>query len=641
MDIIVGTAGHIDHGKTALVKALTGTDADRLPEEKERGITIDLGFAELSLDNLRIGFVDVPGHEKFVKNMLAGASGIDLVLLVVAADEGVMPQTREHFEICRLLGTKRGLIAVTKNDLVDSEFLQLVESDIAGLVKGTFLQTAPVIPVSSKTGEGIEELKATLIRLGPEIPPRADTFVTRMPIDRVFTVKGFGAVVTGTIATGQIEVGTDMELVPDGKVVRIRGLQNHGSAVSKAHAGQRAAVNLGGVDYTEIKRGMVLSETEILRPTQIVDAEMEVLASAKRAVKSRHRVRMHLGTVEALARVQVLNPSNEIKPGQSDLVQIRLERPIIAVPGERFILRQYSPQLTIAGGQILDSAARKHRKKEASPVNGYLEKLKNAVISRSYAEYIALVLGFLNDSGLNYKDLRARTGWQAETLQKALEENIKAGLTVKCDTDFIAHSAFKLLKEKLVRFIGQYHRNEPLSPGIMRETLREKTASHLSVNIFRAALTSLESDGEIWSERDIVRLSSYHQQLSGEEEKVSERLIQTYLESGRKVPTLENALQHSINGTGLNSGQARKLFQLLLNSGEIIKVSEEFYFSRQTITELVSNLREFANALEDRQISVAEFKDLTGVSRKYAIPLLEYLDIQKITRREGDKRLVL
>jgi selenocysteine-specific elongation factor len=374
MDIIVGTAGHIDHGKTALVKALTGVDADRFPEEKMRGITIDIGFAELDLGDVRIGFVDVPGHEKFVKNMLAGASGIDVVILVIAADEGVMPQTREHFEICRLLETKTGLIVLTKKDLVDAELLELVNLETAELVENSFLKDAPVIAVSARSGEGIEELKQALKNLALQIPERKNETIARLPIDRSFTVKGFGAVVTGTLATGEIAESSEMEILPLARKVRVRGLQTHGKPVKSAHAGQRTAVNLGGIDHAEIERGMILTETGVLRPAQIFDAEIEVLKTAKRALKSRQRVRVHLGTIEALARVQVLNARGEIAPGEKDFVQLRLEIPVVSIPNERFILRQYSPQMTIAGGRVLDNSAPRHRPKDAENVREYLRK---------------------------------------------------------------------------------------------------------------------------------------------------------------------------------------------------------------------------------------------------------------------------
>ena len=341
MNLIIGTAGHIDHGKTALVRALTGVDADRLPEEKKRGITIDLGFAELRLGDLEIGFVDVPGHERFVRNMLAGAGGIDIVLMVVAADEGVMPQTREHFEICRLLGTKAGIVVLTKSDLVDAEMLELVKLDVAELTEHSFLQDAPIVPVSSKTGEGIDELKAVIKEVAKQIPPRPRISVPRLPIDRSFSMKGFGSVVTGTLTGGEIAEGAELELLPSGKRVRVRGVQTQGRSVEKAAAGQRTALNLGGIDHSALARGMVLAESGAVVPTQIIDTELEVVPGSARPVRSRQRVRFHLAAAEVLGRVHVLSDAAEILPGGRGFVQLRLESPVAALPGDRFIVRSY------------------------------------------------------------------------------------------------------------------------------------------------------------------------------------------------------------------------------------------------------------------------------------------------------------
>src|SRR5437764_3833173 len=335
--VIVGTAGHIDHGKTSLVRALTGVDADRLPEEKRRGITIDLGFAELDLGDVRVGFVDVPGHERFVKNMLAGAHGIDLVALVIAADEGVMPQTREHFDICRLLGVRSGLVVLTKTDAVDAELLELVSAEAEELVAGSFLEGAPVVATSARTGEGIEELKTRLREAALAAPARDTDTVTRLPVDRSFTMRGFGAVVTGTLVAGEINEGQELELLPAGERVRVRGVQVHGSAVKTATAGQRTAVNLGGVDASAIERGMVLAPAGRLAATQIVDARVSVLKDAPRPLKTRQRVRVHHGTAEVLARAVVLGAPgepSEIVPGAAGLVQLRLESPVVALPGD-------------------------------------------------------------------------------------------------------------------------------------------------------------------------------------------------------------------------------------------------------------------------------------------------------------------
>ncbi len=637
MDIIVGTAGHIDHGKTALVKALTGVETDRLPEEKQRGITIDIGFAELELGIVRIGFVDVPGHEKFVKNMLAGASGIDLVALVIAADESVMPQTREHFEICRLLEIKTGLIVLTKKDLVDEELLELVNLETAELVENSFLQDAQVVAVSAKTGEGIEELKETLKKLAANIPERKNETIARLPIDRSFSVKGFGAVVTGTLVSGEISESAEMEILPIARKVRVRGLQTHGKTVKSAHAGQRTAVNLGGIDHTEIVRGMILTETGVLRPVQILDAEIEVLKSAKRSLKSRQRVRVHIGTIEALARVQVLNTQNEVPQGGKDFVQLRLEIPTVCVPGERFIIRSYSPQMTIAGGRILDNSAVKHRCKDTENVRKYLQNLTEA----DKTKQIKLYLEKAGEHSLTFKDLQAQTGWRSAILKTAIAENIEKKAIIEAESFFIARTPFENLKTKTLAEIENFHKKEPLSRGILRETLREKIFSRLHSEIFKAILSSLESEKKTVSEKDFVRANAHNLELSADEKKLREKLSEVYKTAKLEVPKLEDALIEAIKSTKTDKNHARKIFQLLLNSGEIVKISDEFYFARNEIDALIAKLKKFAENSTDKLIDVANFKDIAGISRKYAIPLLEYFDRERITRRAGDKRLIL
>ncbi len=641
MDIIVGTAGHIDHGKTALVKALTGVNADRLPEEKQRGITIDIGFAELDLGDVRIGFVDVPGHERFVKNMLAGASGIDLVLLVVAADAGVMPQTREHYEICRLLGIKSGLIVLTKTDLVDAELLELVNLEVAELVENSFLENAPVVSVSARTGAGIEELKDTLKSLAAKIPARKNETIARLPVDRSFSVKGFGAVVTGTLIFGEITETQELELLPSNKKVRVRGLQTHGKAVKSAHAGQRTAINLGGIEHAEMTRGMVLAESGVLRPTQIFDAEIEVLKDAKKSLKSRQRVRVHIGTIEALARVRVLNEAGEIERGGRGFGQLRLEIPIACIPNDRFILRSYSPQLTIAGGKVLDNAALKRRRRDAADIEKYLRNLLAADAQNDKTKTVKLYLEAAGEGGLRFGDLQAKTGWRDEILKKTLTENLEKKAVIEAEKTFIARTPFENLKTRTLAEIGNFHQREPLARGILRETLREKIFARLPPENFKAVLESLRKDGKIASEKDTVRHAAHSLELSNDEKILRERLEKIYRAAKLEVPKLEDALNDAIKGTKLNREHARKVFQLLLNSGEVIKITDEFYFARREIDGLTTKLKAYAETSAHRLIDVPQFKDIAGISRKYAIPILEYFDREKITRRAGDKRLIL
>ncbi|MFN0139772.1 MAG: SelB C-terminal domain-containing protein [Pyrinomonadaceae bacterium] len=668
MDVIVGTAGHIDHGKTALVRALTGTDADRLPEEKKRGITVDLGFAEMSVGDVHFGFVDVPGHERFVKNMLAGASGIDIVLLVIASDEGVMPQTREHFDICRLLDIKTGLVVLTKSDLVDAETLELAKLDASELVTGSFLDGAPIIAASSVTNDGVEELKLALVAqaralarvdssqrstthvgsesLAANVPPllnrrlahRKHDFVARLAIDRSFSMKGFGAVVTGTLASGSIREGVDLELLPSGETVRVRGLQTHGTSVKTAMAGQRVAVNLAGVDHHDVTRGMVLAEPGILRPTQIIDAEIEVLPTAAKALRTRQRVRVALGTSETLARIQVLSPSAEIPAGETSLAQIRFETPVVAYPGERFIVRSYSPQRTIAGGVVIDALALKHRRREFESVSESLRNLLSA--GGDHSSTVRLLVNAAGTVGLTFAELQSRTALRTEMLRSAIDENVKNGSLVVAGETFVRTDSFNELMRSIEGALGDFHQKEPLAKGISREALRDALPRSVSPDVFNAAITKLQSSHAIVIDKDTIRLASHRAELTDDEGALSAKILASYVAARLEPRRLDDTLDDAIAGTRFSRPDARKFFQLHLDSGAIVKIAEEMYFAKSEIDKLVSQIRAFAATTSDRLIDVAKFKELAGVSRKYAIPLLEYFDRERITRRAGDKRLI-
>jgi selenocysteine-specific elongation factor len=643
--IIVGTAGHIDHGKTTLVRALTGVDADRLPEEKRRGITIDLGFAELSLGDVGVGFVDVPGHERFVKNMLAGAHGIDAVALVIAADEGVMPQTREHFDISKLLGVSHGLVVITKVDIVDGELLELVRADAAELVAGSFLEHAPVVAVSAKSGAGLEELKARLREVAAQVPARSSLSVARLPVDRAFTMRGFGAVVTGTLVAGEIAEGDEMELLPAQTRVRVRGLQVHGRATPRAVAGQRTAINLGGVDAASIERGMTLAPAGRLGATQIIDAELEVLPNAPRALRSRARVRVHLGAAEVLARVQVLEEAGEIEPGERGFAQLRLESPVAALPDERFIIRSYSPQRTIAGGRVLDAYASKHRGRARMDARARLVALTQSDVAARVALYVEAA----GDAGLRRADLAARTGWRDETLDAATKEAVARGALLEAEGVYVGRKIFANFIEAARASVEAHHKREPLQRGLARETLRERLFAHVPPEVFRAVLAGAEQAGALVSERDIVRAGSHTLALSGADAELRTRLEQIYLEAALAAPTFEDALARAAaatataaNGKGITREHARKILQLLIDSGALVRVTGDLLFHRDALARLVETLQEYAARHEpERLIDVAAFKDLANVSRKYAIPLLEYLDRARITRRAGDRRLIL
>lgn len=634
--IIVGTAGHIDHGKSALVRALTGIDPDRLPEEKRRGITIDLGFADLELDDLRIGFVDVPGHERFIKNMLAGAHGIDLLALVIAADESVMPQTREHFDICRLLGVSNGLVVITKRDLVDEEMLALVEDEARELVSGSFLEGAPLVAVSSRTGAGLDDLKSRLTEMGRRVPPRSQDFTMRLPIDRAFSMKGFGTVVTGTLISGKITEGEELELLPSRTNVRVRGLQVHSKSVREAHAGQRTAVNLAGVDTAQIERGMVLAPAGRLRPTQIVDVWIDVLPGASRAVRSRSRVRFHVGAAEVLGRVRVLE-GPQIAPGNGGLAQVRLEAPVVAVHGDRFILRSYSPAETIAGGVIVDAFATKHRGRELMHT---LELLRSLMRDERTAKFEAFVR-IAGDKGLRLNDVAAATGWTNEVLACVASEVQKTGAVIEVGGLFIARSSLARLSDAVVAELERYHKREPLARGMLRETLREKLFTHSAPELFNGVIARLEAQSKVVSEKDIVRSSKHSVGLSEQEAELSKRIEQLYLTAGVEAPTIDEAMTKA-NVAAPQRAQARKILQLLIDDRTLVRIHGEMFMHATVVQDLKAKLHKYATQHEpERLIDVAAFKDLAGVSRKYAIPLLEFFDREQVTRRAGDKRLIL
>jgi selenocysteine-specific elongation factor len=633
--IIVGTAGHIDHGKTALVRALTGIDADRLPEEKRRGITIDIGFADLDLGDVRIGFVDVPGHERFVKNMLAGAHGIDLVALVIAADESVMPQTREHFDICRLLGVKQGIIVLTKTDLVDEELLQLARAEAEELVQDSFLAGAPIVSVSSRTGEGIDDLKQILRDVGNQVVARSEDYVPRLPIDRAFTMKGFGAVVTGTLVAGEINEGEELELLPAGTRVRVRGLQVHGAAVKKALAGQRTAINLGGVEVASLERGMVLTLPGRLRPTQIIDASVQVLGDAPRGLRSRQRVRVHIGATEGLARVRVLEDGGEIKPGKDGLAQIRFESPIVGVLGDRFILRSYSPQVTLGGGKILEPFAGKHRARDLPDVRAALRVLETG----SQSEVVNSFVAHAGKHGASPEELAARTAWRPEVIDRTISDAIASGDSRRVERSLMSRQAFDHLSNAIHKEIKAHHQREPLSRGLPKEVVRERFFARTSPDLFRGLINELEKSGAFVTEKDILRLAEHAVELSPQDAQRRDTLEQIYRQAGLAAPALSEAFTRA--GLNASDQHGRKILQLLIDAGTLVKVHGDMFFHREALDNLVQHLRVYASSRTDRMIDVAAFKELTGISRKYAIPLLEHLDRQRVTRREGDRRVIL
>jgi selenocysteine-specific elongation factor len=662
--VIVGTAGHIDHGKTSLVKALTGIDADRLDEEKRRGITIDLGFAHLELpasaeaqsgagpavakqssglsenDTLRLGFVDVPGHERFVRNMLAGVGGIDLVLLVIAADESIKPQTREHFDICRLLSIRRGITVITKSDAVDADTLDVVKLEVEEFLKGSFLDAgldpatgkprAPIVAVSSLTGAGLDELKRELARIAAEVPARDASALARLPIDRVFTMKGFGTVVTGTLVSGTIRKEDELEVFPSGKRVRVRGVQVHGSQAEQAIAGQRTALNLAGVTTEDLARGMTLAPPETFRATQRIDVSLSLLSSAK-PLKDRARVHLHAFTFEAVAEV-ALYGEKQVKPGATAYAQLRLAEPALLLPGDRFILRQFSPVITIGGGVVLDGMPISRAKKDAT-----LQFLKvldsganDAVLRTRIARH--------GPTGLTEKELIAESGWRSGELEKPLGAAIQQKEVVRFGDRYLDNRAVGALESRAIAAVEAFHKKNPLVAGISKEELRESLDA--TPEIFSGMLDLLVREKKLAVSGDLVHLPGRGVVMKDEEAESKKIIEQAFASAGLQVPALKDVLA----GLTIDRTRAQKIMTLLLRDKVLLKISEDLVFHQSSIAELRQKLvalkaKAAPGALV--KIEIGQFKDLTGVTRKYAIPLLEYFDRERVTRRVGDARVIL
>jgi len=635
--VIVGTAGHIDHGKSALVKALTGTDPDRWEEEKRRGITIDLGFAHLDLgDDLRLGFVDVPGHERFVKNMLAGVGGIDLVLLVVAADESIKPQTREHFDICRLLGLRQGLVVVTKADLVDKEMLELVKLEIQDFVDGSFLAGAPVVAVSARTGEGLDLLRRELRQLALQVAARPTHIPFRLPIDRAFVMKGFGAVVTGTLVAGKIEKEQEVEIFPLGRRARIRGIQVHNQSADSAVAGQRTAVNLAGIEAQELARGMVLAPPAMFEAATRLDVAISLLPSV-RPLKSRAQTHFHCWTAETVAEVVLLD-RKELYPGERGFAQLRLTHPGLFLPGDRFILRQFSPLVTIGGGAILDNHPPKHRLGDPRVV----ESLR--VLEEGTPEARLKLLA--EQSGeAPFAALVARTGWPPEEVRavvQRLEGERQVRMLGSPPSVLVHESHFGVLARRIEDRLAEFHSDHPLLAGISKEDLRARLTERIgrelwrpSPLLFNALLQELSAQGKVVVDGENVRLAGRGVELTSEESAAKEQISRAFEKAGLAVPSAAAVLA----GLRIDRGRAEKILRILLKEGTLVKVAEDLIFH----TSALARLRELVarRKLESSRMNVAVFKDLTGLTRKYAIPLLEYLDRERITRREGDERVIL
>ena len=635
--VIVGTAGHIDHGKSALVWALTGVDPDRLEEEKRRGITIDLGFAHLDLrGGVRVGFVDVPGHERFVRNMLAGVGGIDLVLLVVAADESIKPQTREHFEICKLLAIRHGLVAITKTDLVDGEISELVRLEIQEFVRGSFLEGAPVVAVSAKTGAGLAALKDELRRLVLRTDPKPEGLPFRLPIDRAFVLKGFGTVVTGTLIAGRIEKDAEVEIYPLGRRLRARGIEVYNEPAAAALAGQRTAVNLPGIEAKEIRRGMVLAPPAFFVPSALLDCRLNLLAGA-RAVKHRALVHFHCHTSETIAEVALLG-KKELEPGASAFAQLRLAEPGVFMPGDRFIIRQFSPVTTIGGGWVLDNQPARHRFGDAT-VAARLEAFEQGD-AQARLEWLVRQSGETPLAAL-----LSRSGWlpsEVLRLGRASAAARRLLLLGQPPEWFVHLEHFRSLAGRVVAELEHFHAANPLLAGLPKEDLRSRTgarqAAHLelpSILLFNALLQALVDQGRVDVQGETVRLAGRKVQLTPEEQAAKEQIAEAFEKSGLAVPSAPEVLAR----LRLDRPRAEKLLQILLRESVLVKVTEDLIFHRSALLQLKNLLLQ--RKAQSNHINVTTFKEITGLSRKYAIPLLEYLDRERVTRREGDERIIL
>ena len=617
---VIGTAGHVDHGKSTLVHALTGIDPDRLREEKERGMTIDLGFAWLRLPNgEELSIVDVPGHQRFVNNMLAGVGGIDLALLVVAADESVMPQTREHLAILDLLRVERGLVAITKSDLVDNDWLELVSADVTEVLEGTTLEGSPVVAVSGTTGDGLEDLVSTIEALLQRTQPRKDLGRPRLPVDRSFTMSGFGTVVTGTLVDGGLAVGDEVELVPGGEKTRIRGLQTHQNKIERAAPGRRLAVNLVGVDHQDVARGDVLTSTGWLRPTTAMDVHLKVIPDAPRPLRHNMFATVHTGSSETVARVRLLE-KQEAKPGDSTWAQLKLDQPIAAVKGDFYVIR--SSSTTLGGGNVVDPHARRHRR-------NYEPVLQRLDLMEKGSERDVILKSVEGSEPAEFQELVNRANLQAAPARTELAGMASERLVVVLGAKEMGPGVFvytasgwSSLSNKARDFLRDFHKSFPLRKGVPKEELRSRLG--MTPQIFGYAMDRLVQEGALAEDGTVVRLPDHVQEVSGD----LKRSVEEYLE----------VLESSPYSPPTDSAADVEMVNLLVDQGKVVKVSDSVVFSASAYEHMVDGISQY---IGDRgEITVADVRDMFDTSRKYALALLDHLDKQRITRRVGDARVL-
>ncbi|MDF2520273.1 MAG: selenocysteine-specific translation factor [Clostridia bacterium] len=633
-NIIIGTAGHIDHGKTSLIKALTGRDTDRLKEEKERGISIDLGFTFFDLPSgKRAGIVDVPGHEKFIKNMLAGIGGIDLVVLVIAADEGVMPQTKEHLNILRLLQVKRGIIALTKIDMVDKEWLEMIAEQVAEEVGGTFLEHAPIIPVSSVTREGLKELIQAIDELTEATEERDHEAAFRLPIDRVFTVSGFGTVVTGTLISGSIREGDKVEIYPSKLESRIRSIQVHEKSVIDAHAGQRVAVNIAGIKVDEVKRGDVAAKPGTMEPTMMVDARLEMLEDAPMSLDNRDRLRLYHGTSEVMCRVVLLD-REELKPGESTFVQLRLEEEIACQKGDRFVIRFYSPMLTIAGGTILDPVPPKRKR--------FKEDVLEELSIKEKGEPDEVVEQFLLQNSGKYLDKKQITkqlgNMDVKTFDDIIENLKNKNLAVEFklgEESFYANKKYmNIMGEELLKLLSLYHHKNPLKAGMSKEEIKSKLFEGVKPKLSDAIFSYYQENGYITILNQFIARQDFKVTFTETQERIKGLLLSRFADNKYNPPKLSDM----VDELSYDRNQIQMVYNALVDMGQLVKLEEDIAFTKEAYEEAVSLLKDYI--LNNGSIQLGQFRDLLGTSRKYAMALLDSFDQAKITKRVEDKRIL-
>ena len=630
--LVIGTAGHVDHGKTVLIKALTGVDTDRLREEQKRGISIDLGFAPLELPGGRLaGIVDVPGHERFIHNMLAGAAGMDLVLLVVDAAEGIMPQTKEHLQILQLLGLEKGIVVITKTDQVEPDWLELVREEVGDGLKGTFLERAPLQEVSAFTGQGIAELRELIDRATRDLAPRDSAGPLRLPVDRSFSIAGFGTVVTGTLFRGSVRVGDRVEIVPPGLEVRVRNIQVHERDRQEARAGQRVALNLAGVEKKEIRRGSVVASPGYYRPTALLDTALTLLPGAPRPLKNLDPVHLFLGTARVVARLLLLD-CEELKPGEKGLAQCRLSDPLVADRADRFIIRSYSPMTTIGGGGVLDPAPSRHRRFRPASF-AHLKELAQDPGAGGERAFVYRKLGdmIIADPGR----LARETRLDEARLRDILEELIREGTVEKLGQSYLPRAGLEQWEHRTLQALEEYHRRHHLLPGISRAQLKGALPRELGLKEYDLFLERLQEQGRVELQGELVSKKKFVPRPTVQEREQLEQLANIYAGAPFQPPTVKEALEQ----TGIKDADRESCYSYLVFSGRLVKINDEIYFHREAYERAVELLRRHFAAAQT--ITLAEFRDLTGSSRKIIQPLLERFDQLKLTRRVGDHRVPL